>query len=139
MSRSCLCLFIHVVWATNRRMPFISKQIKKELYRYIGFLIKHENAKLIAIGGVSDHVHILIRIRSNHYIPNFIRNLKTGSSKFVNQLDSFPDYFAWQKGYGIFTVSPSMIDKVAKYIYNQETHHTDNLKFEDELQMLQNL
>jgi len=137
MSHSYKRLFFHIVWSTSKRTPSISKSIKKRLYDYIASLIIKEGVELIAIGGSWDHVHILIKSNKLISIPKFVRYIKSCSSKFVNTINNL-DYFAWQKGYGIFSVSPTRLKNAINYINNQEKHHKP-YPFEKELKLLLDL
>jgi REP element-mobilizing transposase RayT len=125
----------HIVWGTKYRIPFFSRDTKQKLYKYISSLVTKEEAKLLAIGGTYDHVHLLVQLDSTKSLPTFVRDVKAKSSKFINAENRGLDYFAWQKGYGVFSVSFSMVDTVKNYISKQEEHHQVS-KFEDEINFL---
>ncbi len=113
------------------RSPIIVPAIQKRLYNYLGGVMKSHNGNLIEIGGMPDHVHLLIELKRLDSFTNMIRDLKSGSSRWVNT--TFPNLnkFVWQEGYGSFSVSYSSVEHVQKYIRNQEEHHK-NMTFDQE-------
>ena len=116
-------------------MPLVAPCFKERLYRFIESAVEKENASLIEVGGTHDHIHILIRTNTNCLISKLMRQIKTSSTKFVNQKCKSPHFFAWQEGYSIFSVSNSHVNKIAKYIDRQEEHHKD-IFIEEELKLL---
>lgn len=135
MSHSYTCFFVHIVWSAKKRLPLIAPCFKESLYKFIEGVIAKEGAHLIAVGGTHDHIHILVRVNTNCLISKLVRQVKTNSSRFVNQRCNSPHFFAWQEGYSIFSVSNSHVNKLAKYIDRQDEHHKD-LFIEQELQLL---
>lgn len=121
MSHTYTNLLSHIVFSTQGHLPLITDEIKKELFRYMGGLVKELGGKPIIINGVSDHVHMLILLPPNTCISDAMRFVKANSSRWVKE--RFGKKFAWQKGFGAFSVSRSNVDVVAKYIKNQEQHH----------------
>jgi REP element-mobilizing transposase RayT len=119
-------------------MPYFSKDGRRRLYGYLKKLIQEKNIELIAIGGVEDHVHILVKIHSTHSVAKFVGYLKSFSSKFVKKNGERCNDFAWQKGYGSFSVSSSIVDRVRNYINNQEEHHKKS-SFDRELEFFSRL
>ena len=113
----------------------ISNEMVSRLYAYMGGIIHHYKGILLQIGGTADHIHLLIKYNSTDKIPNMVRDLKAKSTVWVHE--SFPNsqYFSWQEGYAIFTVSYSGIEKVKAYIANQEKHHK-KFSFEEEYHQL---
>ena len=136
MSHTYSSLFFHIVWSTKNRMPIIEPPFEKRLYDYIGGIIKKERGLLLSIGGVSDHVHILIQIPVQVSIPDLMRLIKTNSSKFINQT-ILQNKFLWQEGYGVFSVSLSKLNVVKNYILLQKKHH-EKYSFVDEFSKLLN-
>jgi len=128
-------LFFHLVWSTKYRIPYFSKEAQKKIYRFIYPIVINQRANLIAIGGIADHVHMLVKAQTNHEIENLVRIVKSKSSKFINQTNKGAKYFAWQIGYSKFSVSSSLVNKTVAYIKNQEEHHK-NLTFDDEIKLL---
>jgi len=120
------------VWSTKYRQPLIDDAIKVRLYQYIGGIIKKQGACLIEIGGMPDHVHLLLVKQSLGKFEDDICKIKADSSRWVNkQFDSQKKHFSWQEGYGSFTVSSSQTDNVQKYIKNQLQHH-QKISFKEE-------
>jgi len=131
MPRSYTNLIYHIVFATKNRRTTITADRKERLYEYIGGTIRGLGGILLAINGMSDHVHILVKLRPDKSLSDVLRDMKANSSGWMH--DVFPDAadFSWQNGYGAFTVSSSQIDGVKRYIADQEIHHAGR-SFEDE-------
>lgn len=118
-------IYIQFVFAVQGRKSFIHPDKREHLQQYITGILKNNGQKLIAIYANPDHIHILIGYDNlNVKIPDLIRDVKASSSKMINDEKWFPGKFQWQVGYGAFSYSRSQIDKVAKYILNQEEHHS---------------
>jgi REP element-mobilizing transposase RayT len=111
------------VFSTKDRRPTIAEDIRERIYKYIAGILNENKSRLIAAGGMPDHVHLLVSVSKELSISDLLRVIKTNSSKWVHE--SFPQHlaFAWQAGYGAFAVSFSNLDTVKRYIANQETHH----------------
>ena len=124
-------LLYHLVFATKDRFPFISSILEIELYRYLAGIIRNHKGILIAINGMPDHVHLLVRLPACD-LPAFLRELKASSSRWAKRHEP---KFAWQRRYGAFTVSESVAEKVVDYIKNQKTHHSSRT-FENEYKTL---
>ena len=122
-------LHVHVIFSTKERFPFINKQWRSRLHAYIGGIARNLGATSLAVGGIEDHNHLFLGVKPSHRLDYLIRDIKGDSSAFVKK--EFDRKFAWQKGYGVFSVSPSAIDDVRKYVLNQEAHHTKKT-FQDE-------
>jgi putative transposase len=112
----------HVVFSTKERCNFMDAAWRPRLHEYIGGIVKKLDGVPLAIGGVGDHVHILASLSATDRLADFVRELKTASSKWVHQAIQM-HIFSWQEGYGAFTVSASNREAVCKYILNQEEHH----------------
>ncbi|MCB9854620.1 MAG: IS200/IS605 family transposase [Phycisphaerales bacterium] len=123
---------LHVVFSTKERAPFIQPQIQSRLYDYMGGILRSEKGVLYAIGGMSDHVHLLFKWRTDRTIADGMRSIKAGSSGWVRQ--TFPDCadFRWQEGYAVFSVSKPGEADVKAYIQNLEDHHRRRT-FQEEL------
>jgi putative transposase len=121
--QSLVSLNVHVVFSTKNREPFIDRDLAPRLYGYMGGIIRKTNSVLLTAGGVEDHVHLLVSLGRQVCIADLVRDVKSNSSGWVH--DTFPkrSKFAWQAGYGAFTVSVSLLDCVMAYIANQEEHH----------------
>ena len=116
-------LLFHLIFRTRKSSALIDPTIQKVLYPYIDGIVKGEKADLLAIGGIEDHIHLLIRLRPTHHIPDIVRRIKGNSSKWINEKWADRERFAWQRGYGIFSVSESNSMSIKKYIDRQEAHH----------------
>jgi len=114
----------------------ITKEIQLSLYDYMGGIIKNHNGKLLSAGGTLDHVHLLVGLKLPDKFSDFIRDVKAGSSLWANKGLPHNQYFAWQEGYGSFSVSYSSLEKVKNYIKNQEEHHKIITFKEEYLQLL---
>ena len=116
-------IYIHVVFTVKGRANLIRKDFKDELHKYIAGIIRNEEQKLLAIGGVSDHIHIFIGLKPDQKISDLVSIIKANSSKFINEKKYVKGKFNWQEGYGAFSYAQSQKDTVIKYIMNQEKHH----------------
>lgn len=125
-------LLYHIVYSTKDRVPSIGGDLREPLYEYIGGIIRGERGILLEIGGVPDHVHLLAKFRTDIAASMMVQKIKGKSSGWVNERPSQTEHFEWQAGYGIFSVSESMVNKVRRYIRNQEEHHK-KVSFKDEL------
>lgn len=130
MANTFASLTFHLIWSTKNREPFITSEVRERLYAYIGGIVKREKGKLICIGGIEDHVHLLISLHPNVAISILMREIKSKSSSFMKGILK-QNAFGWQDGYGVFSVSTSAIEKVIHYINNQKEHHR-TLTFREE-------
>lgn len=117
-------IYIQIVFAVHGRQNLIGSEWREELYKYITGIVKNHEQKLIAIGGVSDHIHILIGFKPNFEISKLVQEIKANSSRFINKKQFVRGRFSWQEGFGAFSYSRSQLDTVIRYIENQERHHT---------------
>lgn len=122
MPSTHLSLHYHLVFSTKERRNFIDPAWRERLHAYLGGATRTLDAIPEAIGGTGDHVHLLIGLRATHCLADVLRDLKSASSEWVHQ-EIRMAIFAWQEGYGAFTVSASSRQRVAQYIRNQEEHH----------------
>jgi len=131
MGQSYTNLIYHIVFSTKDRRSVITGDIQSRLYNYIGGTIRKQGGISLAINGVSDHVHVLVKLRQDKAVSDVLRDLKANASGWMH--DVFPALrdFSWQRGYGAFTVSASQVEKVTEYIANQELHHSKRT-FRDE-------
>jgi putative transposase len=126
-------LIYHLVFATKSRMPFITNDLKPQLHRYLGGTVKRLGATAYAVNGMSEHVHLLVRLRSINRLDYFVRDLKANSSHWAKERTN--GRFQWQRRYGAFTVSESQFPVVRRYIDSQELHHA-GMSFETEYEAL---
>lgn len=129
---SCL---MHVIFTTKDRRPFLTPPIRDRLYPYLGGIARESRMKSLAIGGVSDHVHLLLSMPATLAIAKGAQTLKGNSSKWIHE--KFPEQggFAWQEGYGAFSIGQSGIADTVAYIANQEEHHRRRT-FRDEFESI---
>ncbi len=116
-------IYLQVVFAVKFRNAIINKEISREIYSVIGNLINETECKTHIINGVSDHVHCLIGLKPVISVSDLLKSVKGKSSKFINDHSLTKNHFAWQDGFGVFSYGQSQVDKVYKYILNQEEHH----------------
>ena len=114
---------LHLVWGTWDRLPLITPKLQPDVYRALAHQVEQMRADVIAIGGVEDHVHVLVRFPTTLSVSEMVKQVKGASSHLVTQVLRSPDFFKWQGSYGAFTVSKRGIPVVREYILNQEEHH----------------
>ncbi len=123
MSQTFTGLYIHYVFSTKNRRMIISPEVQRGLYEYIGGIVQKKGGVLIKAGGWGNHIHLLISQPKNVAVSELIREVKSSSSKWVHETFSFQRRFAWQTGYGAFSVSKSNLESVKAYIEGQIEHH----------------
>jgi putative transposase len=116
-------IYLQYVFAIKGKLSLIPKQHKEELHKYITGLVKHRNAKMLAVHCMPDHTHLFVGFKPSISISDFIKEIKVESNEFINYKKWIRGKFSWQDGYGVFSYSHSHIDAVVKYILNQERHH----------------
>ncbi len=116
-------LLYHITFSTKERVPNISSDIRSRLHGYMGGIINGSGGKPLIINGTADHVHLLAELEPDVAVADFVRIIKTNSSKWVHEGFEASRGFAWQAGYGAFTVSRSHVPAVWRYIERQEQHH----------------
>ena len=123
MPQSFGCLHVHIVFSTKNREPFLSPELTPDLYPYMGGILRNTGSRLIEIGGMANHVHLLVSLGRESCVADTVRDVKANSSRWVHE--NFPGRtaFAWQAGYGAFAVSFSGVAAVREYIQNQAVHH----------------
>lgn len=124
-------LTYHLVFSTKYRRRRIRGEFRERLYEYMGGIIRGQNGHLIEIGGIDDHVHLLLNLSPLHSVAAMLRDIKANASKWVNEIPDMTARFEWQSGYAAFTVSHSQVDVVREYIRNQIEHHRTKT-FEEE-------
>ena len=131
MANSFLSLQVHVVFSTKNRERWISPQVECEVWAYLSGIIKNQGGKALQIGGIEDHVHVLLAIPATLALSNLVKSIKGDSSKWISQTWPSMREFRWQDGYGAFTVGQSQIADTIFYIKNQRQHH-QRKSFEEE-------
>ncbi|MCW1887099.1 IS200/IS605 family transposase [Luteolibacter flavescens] len=122
MPSTHLALHVHVIFSTKDRMPLIAPDWLDRLHSFAGGVVGNLGAVPEAVGGVSDHMHLLIGLRATHSVAEVVRSVKAVSSRWVHEEIGMPK-FSWQEGYGAFSVSPSQCPVVRDYINGQAEHH----------------
>src|SRR5439155_26358282 len=125
MANTYTQIYIHVVFAVQERACLIKPEWREELFKYIAGILRNQGIKLIAIGGVEDHIHILFGLTPKIALSDLVRDIQANSSKYINEKGFVRGKFYWQEGFGAFSYSRSQIDAVAKYVLNQEKHHAN--------------
>jgi putative transposase len=128
-------VLVHIVFSTKGRTPYLDEALRPELYKYIAGILRNLNSNLVQIGGVEDHIHILLTQPKTLSMAQLVEKLKTSSSKWIKA--EFPKMraFAWQSGYAAFSVSFEAAPAVKRYIQTQREHHQKR-SFEDEFREL---
>lgn len=116
-------LYIQIVFAVKGRQCLIKKEYRAELHKYITGIVQNRDQKMLSVFVMPDHAHVLVAIKPNCSISDSVRDVKAGSSKFINDNKWIKDKFSWQEGFGAFSYSRSQIDNVTNYVLNQESHH----------------
>ena len=116
-------LLFHIIFSTRQRELLITPGWREELYLYIAGILRGQNSLPLEIGGMPDHLHLVIRMRPDVSVAEIVRLVKANSSKWANERPDGIGRFAWQRGYGAFTVSASQLDAVRQHVRSQEEHH----------------
>jgi putative transposase len=130
-------IYIQIVFAVKGRENLITKENREELHKFITGIVSNRDQKLLAIFAMPDHVHIFLGMKPSISISDLVRDIKAGSSKFINDSKWINRKFNWQEGFGAFSYSRSHIDNVVKYILNQEEHHNKKTFREEYLDFLE--
>jgi REP element-mobilizing transposase RayT len=127
---------VHVVFAVRDRLCLIHREHKEELNKYITGIVKNRDGKMLAVNCMPDHVHSFIGLKPTIALSDLVRDIKAGSSGFINEKKWVRGKFNWQEGFGAFSYSHAQIDQVVKYILNQEEHHKKKTFKEEYLETL---
>lgn len=130
MPQSYSSLWIHLIWSTKNREPILTPLLKNEVYSVINSIANDHEIYLDCINGVEDHVHLLVRLRTDQCVADIVKTIKGNSWEYFK--DDPERYIVWQDGFAAFSVSPSHLKRVRSYIYNQENHHRGK-SFSDEM------
>ena|SRR5579863_262565 len=132
MAQSLAKILVHIIFSTYERRPLLrDKILREELHRYLGGVLENHGCQPIIVGGVEDHVHILSTLSRTCEVAELVKELKRGSSLWIKSKSPESKAFAWQHGYGIFSIGYSQIDDAKRYIEGQEQHHR-KISFQDE-------
>ncbi len=135
MSSTFSSLYYHIVFQTKNHHPFLNNDLSKDIQRYTAKILKSENCQLVQFGGVQDHVHLVALLKPAYAPADIVRKIKSNTSRILRSNQYGLRDFAWQTGYGIFTVSESQLGKLIHYVANQEQHH-QKLSFREEFTRL---
>ena len=113
----------HIVFSTKNRIPAINIENERRLYTYLWNSLKNKNCHVYRIGGVEDHIHIVTHIHQSLAVADVMKDIKSGSSKFIKENDLFPNFDGWQIGYGSFTCRHQDLPALINYVKNQKVHH----------------
>jgi REP element-mobilizing transposase RayT len=131
MGQSLVKNYMHIIFSTKYREPFIQEPVEAELHAYLGGICKNLECHPIKIGGYTDHIHILCMLSKKITLMKLLEDVKSPSSKWMKTKGSDYENFYWQNGYGAFSVNPAEVDTVINYIANQKEHHKTKT-FQDE-------
>jgi putative transposase len=123
MRRNKLEVYVHFVWATWDRQPLVTEGIERDVYRYISTVCEDDKCDVLAIGGMPDHVHLLVKLSSTISMAELMKHVKGGSSRFVSEDLKPGEWFKWQGHYGAFSLLRRDVESVVAYIRNQKEHH----------------
>ena len=116
-------IWIHAIWATKERQPFIHLSVENKIHQFINEQLRELGCPVRIINGMPDHIHCLFLLSPQKSIAEVIKQIKGSSSHYINQNNLIDEKFAWQTGYAAYSVSESVVDKVFQYIKNQKQHH----------------
>ena len=116
-------IYIQIIFAVQGRQNLIASKNREELHKYISGIVQKREQKMLSVFSMPDHTHLLVGLQPSIAISDLVRDIKAGSSNFINDQNWIRGKFNWQEGFGAFSYSRSQIDSVIKYILNQEEHH----------------
>jgi REP element-mobilizing transposase RayT len=137
MPQSLARIYAHLIFSTKNRSPLLVDDLRPRVHAYLATITRDLGSPYITVGGVADHVHLLFQMNKTNAPSDYPRILKSESTKFIKSLDPAYGHFGWQRGYGMFSVSPTQLEAAEQYVRNQEDHHR-NLSFEDEFRAFLN-
>jgi REP element-mobilizing transposase RayT len=123
MPQSLAAVYVHLIFSTKNRSPWIRPDIEEELNKYHAGILRNLDSPMLCAGGTEDHVHILLRLGRKVDIATIVEAIKTGSSKWIKAQGSEYRQFYWQAGYGAFSIGQSGIEQLKRYIARQKEHH----------------
>lgn len=135
MPQSLDQILLHLVFSTKDRTPWLHAELRPKLHAYLATVVRSTGCQCPRVGGVSDHVHLAIFLSRTVTVAKFVEEVKTSSSRWIKTEDQTCKDFAWQRGYGVFSVSFSRLASLVDYIDNQESHHSRS-SFQEEYRAL---
>ncbi len=133
MPQSLANVLVHIVFSTSGRTPNLTREVREALYPYIGGVLRNIDCSLLQVGGFEDHVHLLIRLPRTMTLAQVVEKTRTSTSKWLKAKGLTA--FAWQSGYGAFSVGTGEADRTIRYIQGQEEHHR-TVSYQEELRVL---
>jgi len=137
MANTYTQIYLHVVFAVEGRQSLITLEHNDELQKYITGIVTAQRHKLIAINNMPDHLHLLVGLRPDAMLSDLVRDVKAGSSKFINEKRWVMGRFSWQEGFGAFSYARSQLGAVIRYIQNQQKHHAKKSFRDEYLELLE--
>ncbi len=131
MAQSLCKIYLHVVFHVKNTSPVVKDEHLEQLHNYIGALVNTTGCQVLCVGGIDNHIHALLLFSRTETIAHVVEEMKRNSSRWIKTLSPYYENFAWQGGYGVFSVSQSQVDTVINYIKNQAKHHKKQ-NFEEE-------
>ena len=132
MPQSLTQLYTHLIFSTKHREPYLDSDIRPKVHGFLATVVRELDSPYVVVGGVTDHVHLLFDMGKMHAPVELVEKIKRESSKFIKTLGEAYKDFYWQRGYAMFSVSPTHREEVEKYVRNQEEHHQKKT-FQEEL------
>ena len=126
MKNKKFAFYLHLVWATWDREPWILPEIDGRVYRNISKQVHEKGCKILAIYDMPNHIHLVVKLSTTTTIVDLVKKAKGVSSRFINEIIKSEDHFRWQIGYGAFTISRWDFDKIIYYVRNQKSHHNNS-------------
>ncbi len=123
MPQSLSLVIVHIIFSTKDRTPFLDSDTRPHLYAYLATVARNSKCEGYRVGGTADHVHLAVRLGRTNTIAGLVEELKTSSSKWLKTQRSELRQFAWQRGYGAFSVGRAELEDLVAYVGTQEAHH----------------
>ena len=123
MASALVKINVHIIFHVKSNGIRMRENDLKRIFSYIGGIINRTGGVTMDVGGVTDHIHIVASLPKTKTLSDFVKNIKSDSNRWLKSIDSYYDKFAWQEGYGAFSVSPTLLDKTINYVKNQSQHH----------------
>ena len=123
MPQSLSKVILHIIFSTKNREPWLDSRVRPRMHGYLATICRDLGAELVQVGGVADHVHIVTTLPRTVSQAQIVEQIKKTSSKWIKEFDACYRSFFWQRGYGVFSVSPSQLESVLQYIEGQQEHH----------------
>lgn len=136
MAQSLSQMYLHIVFSTKSREKLILPEYEKRIYPYISTVCRESGCPVFEIGGVEDHIHILLELSRTMTVSKLIEQIKSNSSRWIKSQFSECRNFSWQRGYGVFSVGRSMLSSVKNYVQIQKEHHKHSTFKEEFLNLL---